>query len=207
MGNGSPVPYFCLMSPRRLLVLICISASVSCSEPERPVIPAGRFPDAAAYNDYILSLNDSVAGEYGRLARALSEKGPREARAAIDSLRHRCRIAIDSMQALQDWHGDSSLRVAAVSLFGAYDKAAAFYPGLLPILYTEDAVDTSKVTDTIPENDSSDPNSKLIPKYEAVMRRISRLEEDARRQFYDAQYAFAEKYKVRTALRRRVEEE
>ncbi|TND05864.1 MAG: hypothetical protein FD123_3555 [Bacteroidetes bacterium] len=195
-----------MIRPFRLLFIIPLFIG-ACGEPEKPLIPAGRFADAAAYNDFILGLQDSLDLVSGELADGINDGKRKAALEATVRFRSRCKTLADTLKSLQDWKGDSSLRLAAVHLFETYEQAAAKYPAMLAILFTEDAVDTAKVTDTIPENDTTDANAALIPRYEHIQRKISKMQEEALGQFYQAQRDFAEKFKVKLAVGRRTEGE
>jgi|GEM_PF-3198411 len=190
-----------------LLLLFC----TACPEPEKPAIPVGRFPDAAAYNDFIISLHDTLSVYRNDIAEALDSNQRKAVNAQIKRFRGRTLQAVDTLRALPAWQGDTSLKAAAIKLFLVYESTAGKYASLLPILYTEDTVDTTKVadSDTLHLFDTLDPNDALIPRYEFLQRRISRMEEDALEEFLLTQEAFAEKFKVKLAYKRspRTEEE
>lgn len=182
----------------RLLVLVLLLSA--CSEPERPVIPAGRFRDAAAYNDFIVSLNDTLLPYRAAISEAINNDERKQVPALVKQFRERTLRVIDTVEALQDWKGDTTLKAAAAALFRVYEASALKYPALLPILYTEDATDTAKVSDTLAFNDSLDPNEALIPKYEQVEKRITRNETEALDHFLTVQEAFAKKFNVKLPL-------
>lgn len=184
-----------------LLCCVVLLLPASCREPEKPVIKKERFPDAAAYNDFIISLYDSLAFYQEQVAVAFENPDQRVASRAIKDFRTRCATFRDSVNALPDWRGDTSLRAAAVNLFTVYETETAKQTALIGILYTPDVVDTSKVTDTLTDADTLDPNDQLIPRYEYLIRKLEKNETEALSRFIAEQAVFAEKNKVKLLQR------
>lgn len=188
----------------RLLLLssIALFLFASCREPEKPVIKKERFPDAAAYNDFIITQYDSLLYYQEAIAQAFENPDQRAVTRAIKEFRTRCAVFRDSVAALPDWRGDTSLRAAAVNLFRVYETEAAKQTALIGILYTPDVVDTAKVSDTLTDADTLDPNDLLIPRYEQMIRKLEKNENAALSRFLAEQAVFAEKNKVKLLPRR-----
>ncbi len=189
----------------RSLLLSCSALFLftACSEPEKPVIKKERFPDAAAYNDFIITQYDSLLYYQDVIAQAFENPDQRAVSRAIKDFRTRCAVFRDSVDALPDWRGDTNLRAAAVNLFRVYETEAAKQTALIGILYTPDAVDTAKVTDTLTDADTLDPNDLLIPRYEQLIRKLEKNENEALSRFLAEQAVFAEKNKVKLLQNRR----
>lgn len=189
----------------RLLLLssIALFLFASCREPEKPVIKKERFPDAAAYNDFIITQYDSLLYYQEVIAQAFENPDQRAVTRAIKEFRTRCIVFRDSVAALPDWRGDTSLRAAAVNLFRVYETEAAKQTALIGILYTPDVVDTAKVSDTLTDADTLDPNDLLIPRYEHLIRKLEKNENAALSRFLAEQAVFAEKNKVKLLQNRR----
>lgn len=189
----------------RLQLLSCfvLFLFTACSEPEKPVIKKERFPDAAAYNDFIIMQYDSLLYYQDVIAQAFENPDQRAVTRAIKDFRTRCAVFRDSVAALPDWRGDTNLRTAAVNLFSVYEKEAAKQTSLISILYTPDVVDTTKVTDTLTAADTLDPNDLLIPRYEQIIRKAEKNENEALLRFFAEQAVFAEKNKVKLLQNRR----
>lgn len=183
----------------RLLLLssIVLFLFASCREPEKPVIKKERFPDAAAYNDFIITQYDSLLYYQEAIAQAFENPDQRAVTRAIKEFRTRCAVFRDSVEALPDWRGDTSLRAAAANLFRVYETEAAKQTALIGILYTPDVVDTAKVSDTLTDADTLDPNDLLIPRYEHLIRKLEKNENAALSRFLAEQAVFAEKNKVK----------
>lgn len=189
----------------RPLLVSCFALFLftACSEPEKPVIKKERFPDAAAYNDFIITQYDSLLYYQDAIAQAFEGPDQRAVTKAIKEFRTRCAVFRDSVAALPDWRGDTSLRAAAVNLFRVYETESAKQTALIGILYTPDVVDTAKVTDTLTDADTLDPNDRLIPRYEQLIRKAEKNEHEALTRFLSEQAVFAEKNKVKLLQNRR----
>ena len=184
------------------MLLLPVLLFSACREAEKPLIKKERFPDAGVYNDFIINLYDSLAFYQEQVAVAFENPDQRVVARNIKLFRLKCIIFADSINALPDWKGDTSLRFAAVNLFRVYETEAARQINLIPILYRPDVVDTNKVTDTVGIYDTLDPNDLFIPRYQQLIRKLEKNETEALELFMTAQAAFAERNKVKLVRKR-----
>lgn len=175
---------------------------VACSEPPPPKIPAGRFKDAAAYNDYIIGWIDSLRVADTMLSSPfITGKSPAKLTKATKLFREKALRIADTLSGLEGWKGDTSLRYAATEVVRNWaDVPQKYYLQLWPILNTRDDVDTSTIpdslalSDTLSPEDTLDPNAALIPRYEAIQHRIEKAQGDVFYRFLKTQQAFAKKF-------------
>lgn len=175
-----------------MLLLIFISLMISCRETETNT-EMSQAERACVYNDRIVLLQHRLDSARQNVSVSISERNPSATSKSIEKLKSEIRILLDSLNAIPDFDGDSSLRIAAAGLFRIYLSDADHIRSALPVLFTNDEVDTLHYTDTINFSDSIDPNEGLISVYERSVRR-SKKEQLAFDYFFEAQNAFAKKY-------------
>jgi hypothetical protein len=178
------------------VLLLLLSVSCSSSDNDHGPTEGERARD---YNDRIVSMQDSLIRYFGQVSEAISRNDAADSRAAIDLFRKTISRFSDSLRAVLDFEGDSSLKAAALDLFAAYlDEAQANY-AMLPVVLKEDAIDTLRFPDSIAAEDSID----LQPSMEQAWNRIDRKAEASRKaesEFSRAQREFAARHGFRLAV-------
>jgi hypothetical protein len=182
--------------------LVCLLALLIISCGEEPVSPAeARTALALSYNNRIVSYYDSAKVVRALVSTAVGEGKAGEVRKALDSLQTVIGRFGDSLRRLPDFEGDSTLRVAMQRLLLAYSGDAKKARLVLPIVFTEDAVDTLRFPDTLaPLDDSTDIHASLIPQYERVFRK-NKETTAAIAEFRQAQATFAKRFGFKVAAK------
>lgn len=183
--------------PAVLILFLLVSCKDAPSVPGEP----GLAQRARDYNDRLVGLQSGLDSLRTALALSIAERNPAAARKILPAMEKSIEALDDSLGRFPDFEGDSSLKVAAHGVFGVYQAETRRIAQALPILFTEDAIDTLKYPDSLAGPDSLDPNAELIPAYERIMARKEKEQKIIDR-FYEVQADFAERYGFRLALGR-----
>lgn len=181
-----------LLLPTAFLLLL-----FSCGQ-QKPKGPT-RAERARDYNDRIITIHDSVFAARNNMATEIGSKPIGDARKMLGQFLVTVNRWQDTLRAMPDFEGDSTLRHAAWELLDAYKSESSHLNSMLPILYTEDAIDTLLFPDSIAPPDSLDPNEQLAETYQAIQRKAD-ASFKALDNFYTVQQLFALKFGFRLAV-------
>jgi predicted unusual protein kinase regulating ubiquinone biosynthesis (AarF/ABC1/UbiB family) len=174
----------------RKLILIFVLLASCKAEPETGKTQAER---ACAYNDRLIDFFAPLFKARADLWQAMVSENQRKTDEELKNLGLIAQNVLDSLKMMGDFQGNANLKTAAEELCTSIQNDASEIHKIYSIVFTDDAVDTTRISDTVADfNDSLDPNAELGNRYQQLISRF--ISEEYSTAFRTAQEDFANKY-------------
>ena len=180
----------------RFSFLLFLTLLLSCG-PEKKSPGPNKAERACAYNDRITGLQSRLDSASRDLAFSFRARNSSASIKAVEKLKAQINMVIDTLNSWPDFEGDSSLRKAAIDLFGVYLNDANKVRSVIAVLDKPES-DTVFVSDSIPLADSLDPDLAMISFYENAVRR-NKKDQEIFDHFFIVQEEFARKHEFQLA--------